>query len=318
VVSSVRAEDRFRDVFRRAHAAHASCTRDEWLRTPCSDAGGVVDRPLAWSRRNGPWQEVPVLLVGAAPGNAGGRGSGDMGAHATRIPFGGDVAGANLDVLLAAAGLDRNGIFIVAALNRLPDAGGGEPTSRELAEPVGDFATSLHLLRATLLAARPRLLIALGNVGLRATISAATGIQPSATGVRMPGLARLRRAGLERNVGAPWPEEFGPDSEFLSDWESDGARPLPRLLWLTHPSAQNMSPYAGVETAFHQRMVEARDALTEAVRTTLDIEPPAERPEVPTADDARRRGGVYALPEWLEAVGPRHAELSALWRHKGV
>lgn len=315
------AESRFRRAFRRAHAGHPGCLADEWLTRPCSDDGGrAVDRPLAWSRRNGPWREVDLLFIGAAPGNAGGRGGGEMGAHATRIPFGGDVAGANLDVLLASIGITRNDTFIAAALNQLPDAGGGEPTSAELARPVGDFPSSLHLLRDTLLAARPRLLVALGNVAIRSTIAAARlEDRPAARRGTLPGLARLRAAGLERGVALDWPADFPPDAAFDDDWHSHAGRAaLPRLLWLVHPSAQNMSPYARAATAFHTRMLDARDALRAAARQVLGFEPPAERPPVPAGAEAERLGGVYALPEWRDAIGPRHRQLAEIWREKGV
>src|SRR5687768_9837076 len=127
----------FAEVFRKAHAGHRGCLQDEWLSEPCRQAtGAAVERPLAWSRRNGPWQPVDVLWVGAAPGNAGGKGAGQLGAHATRIPFGGDIAGANLDVLLGSIGITRNDTFLTAALNSLPLAGGGEPTLAEIATPV--------------------------------------------------------------------------------------------------------------------------------------------------------------------------------------
>src|SRR5262245_62057919 len=117
-------EDLFRTIFRKAHAAHPNCLRDEWVSESCRDARGrPVDRPIVWSRRNGPWHPVDLLLVGAAPGNAGGKGSGTLGAHATRIPFGGDIAGANLDVLLGSIGKTRNDVFITASLNMLPAAG---------------------------------------------------------------------------------------------------------------------------------------------------------------------------------------------------
>lgn len=304
-------------IFRRAHAGHATCLADEWHSAPCPPPA----HPLVWSRRNGPWREVGALFVGAAPGNAGGRGTGDMGAHATRIPFGGDVAGANLDVLLASAGLTRDEVFLVAALNRLPDAGGGEPTARELSQPVGDYETSLHLLRDTMLAARPRLVVALGNVGLRATIAAArladdAGRSVVSGRVSMPSLERLKKAGLERNVAAAWPVAQAPDPAFAEAW---GPRPLPHVLWLTHPSAQNMSPYARVETAFHTRMLEARDALRAAVAEVLGVTPPAIREDVPLAGAvAAADRSIYDLAEWREAVGARHRTLDRLWRSKGV
>lgn len=269
-----------------------------------------------------------MLFVGAAPGNAGGRGSGAMGAHATRIPFGGDVAGANLDVLLASVGLTRDDVFLVAALNRLPDAGGGEPTREEMARPVGDYPTSLHLLRDTILAARPRLVVALGNIGLRATVGAVrlgdASVTPRAKptpDLALPSLDRLKKAGLARGNAQEWPAAFPPDAEFLGAW---GARALPHILWLTHPSAQNMSPYARVETAFHARMVEARDALARAVAAVLGRVLPARRADVPEGSTAAggaaptASSSIYDLPEWRNAVGPRHATLDRLWRAKGV
>lgn len=304
----------FEVIFRRVHAAHPACLDDPWLSSPCRDRRGrPVDRPYVWSRRNGAWRRSEVLWVGSAPGNAGGRGSGDLGAHGTRIPFGGDVAGGNLDVLLSSINLTRNDTFIVAALNHLPRAGGGEPTLAELAEPVGDYANSLQLLHDTILAVGPRLLVALGNTGLRATL-AATG--PATDPPRLPTIARLRRAGLRRGAASPWPEAGvtgrGP-SRFAEAWRDTwGEAPLPHLLWLTHPSAQNMSPYAGRETVFHARMVETRRALRAAVAQVLGWDPPARRARRPPAT------GIYALPEWRERVGPRHTELDELWRRKGV
>ena len=306
------AESRYRRIFRRAHAEHPRCLADEWLTEPCARADGTpVDRPLVWSRRNGPWERHDTLWVGAAPGNAGGMGSGDMGAHGTRIPFGGDIAGANLDVFLSAMGLDRNRTFIVAALNRLPDAGGGEPRVGELREPVGDIPSSVHLLRETLLAVAPRLVVALGNIGLRTTVAAARLEEKSR--LTLTGLKRLEAAGLERGALVAWPDAFPPDAPFRSAWEEarPGAPP-PRLLWLLHPSAQNMSPYAGEDTVFHSRMLETLASVRTAGARLFDSVPdPGDRPRPPQT-------GVYALPEWRESIGPRHSELDALWRERGV
>ncbi len=72
-----------------------------------------------------------------------------------------------------------------------------------------------------------------------------------------------------------------------------------------------MSPYAGAETVFHRRMVETRDALRRAARDVLGLEPPDARPAPP-------QDGIYGLPEWTGLVGPRHAELDALWRERGI
>lgn len=274
--------------------------------------GSEADRSLVWSRRNGPWRRVDVLWVGAAPGNAGGMGAGVMGAHATRIPFGGDIAGANLDLLLDSVGLDRNSTFIVASLNQLPDRGGGEPRVSELRRPVGSYASSVHLLRDTILAAGPRLVVALGNVALRTTIAA--GSLAARDRLVLPGLRRLADAGLTRGAAGHWPEAHAPDAAFIEAWrDAHGNDPLPHLLWLLHPSAQNMSPYAGVDTVFHARMVETRDALRTAVGAVLGRPVEGGREETGPGD-----AGIYALPEWRDAIGPRHRELIALWRQKGL
>ncbi len=72
-----------------------------------------------------------------------------------------------------------------------------------------------------------------------------------------------------------------------------------------------MSPYAGVHTVFHTRMLESRDALRRAVQEKLGWEVPKQRAPY-------RAEGIYALKEWVELVGPRHEKLDALWREKGV
>ena len=280
----------FSDIFRKAHAQHPNCLSDEWLSEPCRYASGEpVDRPLSWSRRNGPWRPVDILWVGAAPGNAGGKGAGILGAHATRIPFGGDIAGANLDVLLGSIGITRNDTFITASLNQLPLAGGGEPTLAEISTPIGAYESSLHLLRDTIAAAQPKLIVALGNVGLRSTIATT---QLDTIGLKLPTTGKLEKAGFKRGETGEWPG-------------------LPPILWLTHPSAQNMSPYARTDTLFHTRMLDARDALRKAVKETLGWKLPRVRASYPT-------DGIYALKEWRELVGPRHEQLDALWREKGV
>jgi uracil-DNA glycosylase family 4 len=309
MIQESRDESRFRSIFRRLHSDHPDCLADEWLGDTCRDASGhAVDRPIVWSRRNGPWRRVDILWVGAAPGNAGGRGSGDLGAHGTRIPFGGDVAGANLDALLGSIGLDRNGTFIVASLNQLPRKGGGEPTPAELRAPVGLYADSIDVLRDTLIAAGPRLVVALGNVAAR--VLAAAWSRPS--GTSLPGQAVLQRAGWNRDdvvlLQSIAPAEAVIEKAWSEAW---GEAPMPGALRLSHPSAQNMSPYAGVETGFHRRMVEARDALVRAAADFLGYRVPSRRPDYPES-------GIYALPEWRERIAPKHRVLDALWREKGI
>lgn len=260
-----------------------------------------------WSRRSGPWRRVPILFVGAAPGNAGGRGRGDLGAHATRIPFGGDIAGANLDVLLGSIGMSRNDVFLTASYNALPERGGGEPTTAEIAARVGSYESSLHLLRDTMLASGAALIVALGNVGARAIMSAAR-LGEHAT--RLVTLRALERCGAERDRVVPL-AQLEPDTAFRRAWSRAWQSPLPQLLWTTHPSAQNMSPFARTDTLFHLRMLATRAALQHAARQVLDIDVPDVRAEQPI-------DGIYALPEWRTLVAPRHARLDALWRAHGI
>ncbi|HEX6306833.1 MAG TPA: uracil-DNA glycosylase family protein [Longimicrobiales bacterium] len=314
-------EARFRDIFRAAHADHRSCASDEWLHEPCREPSGrPAERPLVWSRRNGPWRRVPVLWVGAAPGNAGGLGDGDLGAHGTRIPFGGDIAGGNLDVLLSSIGMDRNETFLVAAYNQLPARGGGEPTTRELATPVGRYPDSAALLRDTVIATGPALVIALGTVGLRTLIAALTRSFDAPVGapagaapaLRLPGTARLAAGGLVRGRLADWPDAFPLADGFRRAWlEAWQEEPRLRLLPLLHPSAQNMSPFAGSATLFHRRMVETRAALTDAVAAALGRRQPRPRPAPPST-------GIYGLPEWRSRIAERHARYDELWRARGV
>lgn len=300
-------QQQFRAIFQRIHAQHPACLADEWLTESCRNADGSTARPVVWSRRNGPWGGHDLIFIGAAPGNAGGRGSGNMGAHATRIPFGGDIAGANLDVLLGSIGIDRNDTFIAAAYNLLPDAGGGEPTQAELFAPIGDYPSSIHIVRDTILAAGPRLLVALGNVAIRVILASPMIKTP----LRLPSLSSIQRAGLVRNQWSGWPDNFTPDPEFGRVWRNDWNRTLPALLWLTHPSAQNMSPYARSETLFHTRMLDARSALQNAVHDVLGW-------AIPETRRLPGHTGVYALPEWKDRIGPRHEELSQLWAGKGI
>jgi uracil-DNA glycosylase len=315
---------RFREIFRAAHASHAACSGDEWLHHACRNLDGTpAERPIVWSRRNGPWRRVDLLWVGAAPGNAGGLGRGALGAHATRIPFGGDIAGGNLDVLLGAAGVHRNDTYVVASLNQLPLKGGGEPSTAELAAPVGHYPNSAALLRDTIIASGPRLVICLGNVALRTTVAAltqewdATTARPARAAspppLRLPGPAALAKAGFVRGVVWEWPDEgISAAATFQREWHTAWRDdPFPALLPVLHPSAQNMSPFAGPTTVFHTRMLQTRDAVRQGVAQVLGRSVGGERPPLP-------RDGIYALPEWRRLVGPAHARYDELWRALGV
>jgi len=311
-----------RQIFQRAHALHRSCSADEWLMTPCRAPSGEPTRPLVWSRRNGAWTRVRLLWIGAAPGNAGSLGSGALGAHGTRIPFGGDLAGGNLDVLFATIGITRNDTFIVAASNQLPARGGGEPTVAEIAQPVGEYPDSVALLRDTVIASGAQMIVALGHVALRALVAALTRADDAPVGAasrvveppRLPTLKRLSRASFARGLAVRWPDEELPLARgFYAMWTSTWhEQPAPYVLPLLHPSAQNMSPFAAPGTAFHRRMIETRDALAAAVRSVLGMEPPEPRPAIPVG------GGIYDLPEWRDRIAERHHRLDQLWRQRGI
>jgi uracil-DNA glycosylase len=303
-------EARFRAIFRRIHAQHPDCLRDEWLSEPCRlPSGRLAARPIVWSRRNGPWHQSDILWVGAAPGNAGGKGRGPMGAHGTRIPFGGDIAGVNLEVLLGSIGLDRNRTFITASLNQLPAAGGGEPTMAELRAPVGEYPSSVHIVRDTIIAVGPRLLVALGNLALRVIFAAA---RLELRSQWLPSLHQLHGIGLTRNVAWCWSNTaLQPDAAFGEAWQAAWQRNLPFVLWVNHPSAQNMSPFAAPHTLFHTRMREARSALRKAARDVLGYYVPDHRDDPPAS-------GIYGLPEWRELIAPRQHELDRRWRERGL
>lgn len=243
-----------------------------------------------------------------------------MGAHGTRIPFGGDIAGGNLDVLLSAIGLSRNDTFIVASLNQLPARGGGEPSRAELAKPVGRYPDSVALLRDTVIATGPHLVVALGNVALRVLFTALTRPDSGAVGatrdvagpLRLPTPARLAAYGLVRGRLTAWPDTAPLDTGFVHAWrDAWNEEPQFRVIPLLHPSAQNMSPFAGGETVFHSRMVETVAALRSAAGQALGLKLPRVRPAAPT-------DGIYALPEYRSRVAERHARYDELWRRKGV
>jgi hypothetical protein len=152
------------------------------------------------------------------------------------------------------------------------------------------------------------LLVALGNVALRVVFAAARLAQSS----RLPSQKQLESIGFARGLWTRWPTQWPTDSQFLEAWQAAwNVAEFPTVVWLTHPSAQNMSPYAGRDTVFHSRMRDARTALRKAAREVLGWTLPARRPD-PPAD------GIYALPEWKELIAPRNAMLDRLWRVKGI
>ena len=126
---------------------------------------------------NGP---VPatVCFVAEAPGRHGG--------DRTAIPLSGDRSGQNFDLLLAAAGLDRDAVFITNAVLCNPrDAAGRNAPPR-----ASEIRNCSRFLAATLDLVQPRVVVALGATALAA-------------------LARIAPHGavLARDVGRPIPWE---------------------------------------------------------------------------------------------------------------
>jgi hypothetical protein len=149
--------------------------------------------------------------------------------------------------------------------------------------------------------------VALGNVGLRAIAGAITGEDAD-----LPALARLERAGIVRGSAVEAASLGEIATSFRRAWSRAwDSVPPPHVIWLTHPSAQNMSPFARPETLFHQRMREARRQLRRAARDHLGISLPVRRPPVPDR-------GIYALPEWKNEIAPRFARMDQLWRAHGI
>lgn len=172
---------------------------------------------------------------------------------------------------------------------------------------MGTYPSSLHLLRDTIVASGAALVVALGNVGARAIASA---VRVESDNVRLVTQRSLERRGIERDVTFLM-TQLEPDDAFRRRWRRAWRSPLPVMLWTTHPSAQNMSPFARRDTLFHTRMLATRAALQAAARSALGIEPPRERPLEPS-------DGIYALEEWRTRVAPHHARLDTLWRAHGV
>ena len=130
--------------------------------------------------------------------------------------------------------------------------------------------------------------------------------------LRLPTTARLAAHGFERGRLSAWPESAPLDTGLLRAWSGAwGEPPDLQVVPVLHPSAQNMSPFARPETAFHRRMLETRDAVERAAEAALGADLPRERPGTPSS-------GIYALPEYRERVAERHARYDALWRNKGV
>ena len=141
--------------------------------TPTSDGRGEAFARLvaaAQACRVCPRMEGRVRLLGPANGplhprvcfvaEAPGRRGGDR----TAVPLCGDQSGRNFELLLAAAGLDRDAVFITNAVLCNPrDAAGrnAPPSTTEIRNCSGFLAATLDLLQ-------PPYVVALGAVALRA------------------------------------------------------------------------------------------------------------------------------------------------------
>jgi len=117
-----------------------------------------------------PRMEGRSRVLGAANGNQGAQmlfvaeAPGRLGADVSGIPLYGDQTGHNFQALLDHAGIQRHDIFITNALlcNPRDDFGrNGTPTRREICNCANHLCRTIEIVQ-------PRLVVALGNVALRA------------------------------------------------------------------------------------------------------------------------------------------------------
>jgi DNA polymerase len=114
-----------------------------------------MDHVHVLGEANGPL-DAGVLFVAEAPGR--------LGAARTGVPMTSDVSGRRFEAFLAAAGLERERVFVTNAVLCNPlDAGGNNrrPRSREVAACSAFLREQLRLVRAPLV-------VALGQVALDA------------------------------------------------------------------------------------------------------------------------------------------------------
>ena len=174
----------------------------------CARCPGMGCRPVL-SAANGPTGSR-VLFVGEAPGR--------LGAGRTGVPFSGDMAGRRFEALLAAAGLNREEVFVTNAVLCLPlDARGRNrpPAAREIGSCGPWLSETLRVLS-------PRLVVGMGSTALRALRAVAphalvvgsAGSEPQVwNGMR---LAAVYHPAARSQVHRPWASQ-------LSDWQRLGA-----------------------------------------------------------------------------------------------
>jgi len=121
----------------------------------CKLCPAMCERTAVLSDLNGPIA-ARIMFIGEAPGRKG--------ADRTRIPFSGDESGKNFDRFLAAAGLDRQRIFITSAALCNPRTESGanrKPTKKELTNCSGFLTRTIALVN-------PKVVVTLGSVALEA------------------------------------------------------------------------------------------------------------------------------------------------------
>lgn len=134
-------DERFRRLVQRAQGCRR-CPRMEGRVRVLGAANGLV--------------QTKVLFVAEAPGR--------LGADRFAIPLYGDQTGRSFEVLLGAAGLRRNAIFVTNAVlcNPRDDQGrNASPTQREIANCADHLGETIALID-------PRYVVTLGAVALRA------------------------------------------------------------------------------------------------------------------------------------------------------
>lgn len=111
-------------------------------------------RVLSWA--NGP-AGAPVMFVGEAPGR--------LGADRTAVPFHGDKAGDNFELLLKLARLSRREVFVTNAVlcNPRDDAGNNAPPSKTILKNCSEN------LRKQIRAVDPQIIVTLGSAALEST-----------------------------------------------------------------------------------------------------------------------------------------------------
>lgn len=166
----------------------------------CRRCGAMGEGLHALSPTNGP---VPAaaMFVAEAPGR--------LGAALTGVPLTGDAAGRRFEALLAAARLRREEVFVTNAVLCNPLDGGGRnrpPRAREVANCNDWLLAQISLVR-------PRLLVTLGAVALRALyqIERHPYTLPRDVGVPRPWRGRtlvaLYHPGARSAVHRPWREQ---------------------------------------------------------------------------------------------------------------